>query len=136
MHSMRLRVYERYAWVRIFIVIPGLTVVQHCKHGYKEPITIISKEPYAPIDRCGAFLVVDTSVLNISNRTKLSKALITDPIAIMWKSPADLKIMHGTTLRLGAVRSLTIAFHTCLSVLLIVFIGSHICGFEEQDCYY
>lgn len=55
------------------------------EHGYKEPITIISKEPYAPIDR-----------------TKLSKALITDPIAIMWKSPADLKIMHGTTLRLGA----------------------------------
>lgn len=55
------------------------------EHGYKEPITIISKEQYAPIDR-----------------TKLSKALITDPAAIMWKTPADLKIKYGTTLRLGA----------------------------------
>ncbi|KXN91685.1 Apoptosis-inducing factor 1 [Leucoagaricus sp. SymC.cos] len=54
------------------------------EHGYKEPITILSKEPYAPIDR-----------------TKLSKALITDPAAIMWKTPADLKIKYGTTLRLG-----------------------------------
>jgi len=39
----------------------------------------------------------------ISNRTKLSKALIVDPTEIMLRSPADLKIKHGTTLRLGVV---------------------------------
>lgn len=39
----------------------------------------------------------------ISNRTKLSKALIIDPTEVVLKSPADLKIKHGTTLRLGAV---------------------------------
>ncbi|KAF9453451.1 hypothetical protein P691DRAFT_800718 [Macrolepiota fuliginosa MF-IS2] len=54
------------------------------EHGYKEPITILSKEPHPPIDR-----------------TKLSKALITDPAKIQWKTPADLKIKYGTTLRLG-----------------------------------
>jgi len=54
------------------------------EHGYKEPITILSKEPDPPIDR-----------------TKLSKALITDAASIQWKSAADLKIKYGTTLRLG-----------------------------------
>ncbi|KAF9561966.1 flavoprotein [Agrocybe pediades] len=54
------------------------------EHGYKGPITILSKETYSPIDR-----------------TKLSKALITDPAKIEWRSPADLKIKYGTNLRLG-----------------------------------
>jgi len=50
---------------RIFeVVILGLNGVQSLKHGYKGPITIISKEPYAPIDRCGAFLAANTITLN------------------------------------------------------------------------
>ncbi|RXW21742.1 hypothetical protein EST38_g4133 [Candolleomyces aberdarensis] len=54
------------------------------EHGYAGPITILSKETYTPIDR-----------------TKLSKALITDPAKIEWKTAADLKIKYGTNLRLG-----------------------------------
>ncbi|THH19824.1 hypothetical protein EW146_g1420 [Bondarzewia mesenterica] len=52
------------------------------EHGYRGPITVFSKETYAPIDR-----------------TKLSKALITDASKIEWRTPADLKIKYGTTLR-------------------------------------
>ncbi|KAF5392383.1 hypothetical protein D9757_001502 [Collybiopsis confluens] len=58
------------------------------EHGYKFPITIVSKEPYAPIDR--SFLP-----------TKLSKAVITDASKIQWRSPADLKIKFGVNLRTG-----------------------------------
>ncbi|KDR78894.1 hypothetical protein GALMADRAFT_244538 [Galerina marginata CBS 339.88] len=54
------------------------------EHGYPGPITILSKESHSPIDR-----------------TKLSKALITDPAKIEWRTPADLKIKYGTNLRLG-----------------------------------
>ncbi|KAH9481675.1 Apoptosis-inducing factor 1 [Psilocybe cubensis] len=54
------------------------------EHGYSGPITILSKETYSPIDR-----------------TKLSKALITDPAKIEWRTPADLKIKYGTNIRLG-----------------------------------
>ncbi|ESK86596.1 rhodocoxin reductase [Moniliophthora roreri MCA 2997] len=54
------------------------------EHGYKFPITVISKEPHPPIDR-----------------TKLSKALITDSSKIEWKSAADLKIKYGVNLRVG-----------------------------------
>ncbi|KAA1467335.1 flavo protein [Dentipellis sp. KUC8613] len=54
------------------------------EHGYKGPITILSSEKYSPIDR-----------------TKLSKALITDASKLEWRSPADLKIKYGTTLRIG-----------------------------------
>ncbi|KAG5645532.1 hypothetical protein DXG03_005807 [Asterophora parasitica] len=54
------------------------------EHGYKGPITVLSKEPYTPIDR-----------------TRLSKALITDPAKVEWLNAADLKIKYGTTLRLG-----------------------------------
>ncbi|KAG2017822.1 glutathione-disulfide reductase, variant 2 [Coprinopsis cinerea AmutBmut pab1-1] len=54
------------------------------EHGYPGPITLISKETYTPIDR-----------------TKLSKALITDPAKIEWRSAADLKIKYGTNIRLG-----------------------------------
>ncbi|EIN09781.1 hypothetical protein PUNSTDRAFT_51954 [Punctularia strigosozonata HHB-11173 SS5] len=54
------------------------------EHGFKGPITILSKETYAPIDR-----------------TKLSKALVTDPSKLEWRSAADLKIKYGTILRTG-----------------------------------
>ncbi|KAF8199659.1 flavoprotein [Pholiota molesta] len=54
------------------------------EHGYAGPITILSKEMYTPIDR-----------------TKLSKALITDPAKIEWRTAADLKIKYGTNIRLG-----------------------------------
>ncbi|EEB89762.1 hypothetical protein MPER_12108, partial [Moniliophthora perniciosa FA553] len=54
------------------------------EHGYKFPITVISKEPHPPIDR-----------------TKLSKALITDSSQVEWKSAADLKIKYGVNLRVG-----------------------------------
>ncbi|KAI6039787.1 hypothetical protein EDC04DRAFT_1612968 [Pisolithus marmoratus] len=54
------------------------------EHGYSGNITVLSKEMYAPIDR-----------------TKLSKALITDAAKIEWRSASDLKIRYGTTLRLG-----------------------------------
>jgi apoptosis-inducing factor 3 len=57
------------------------------QHGFRGPITVLSKETYAPIDR-----------------TKLSKALVTDPSKLEWRSPADLKIKYGTILRTGAVR--------------------------------
>ncbi|KAG6333683.1 hypothetical protein ID866_5401, partial [Astraeus odoratus] len=53
-------------------------------HAVESDITILSKEMHAPIDR-----------------TKLSKALITDPAKIEWRTAADLKIRYGTTLRLG-----------------------------------
>ncbi|KAL4062236.1 hypothetical protein V8B97DRAFT_1947463 [Scleroderma yunnanense] len=54
------------------------------EHGYSDDITILSKELHAPIDR-----------------TKLSKALITDPAKIELRTAADLKIRYGTTLRIG-----------------------------------
>jgi NADPH-dependent 2,4-dienoyl-CoA reductase/sulfur reductase-like enzyme/nitrite reductase/ring-hydroxylating ferredoxin subunit len=54
------------------------------EHGYQGPITILSKENHTPIDR-----------------TKLSKALITDAASIEWRSAADLKIKYGTNIRLG-----------------------------------
>lgn len=60
------------------------TVESLREHGYKGSITILSKEKYAPIDR-----------------TKLSKALITDSSKIEWRSAADLKIKYGVTLRTG-----------------------------------
>ena len=36
-------------------------------------------------------------------RTKLSKALITEASKLEWRTPADLKIKYGTTLRVGTV---------------------------------
>ncbi|KAF9000628.1 flavoprotein [Cyathus striatus] len=54
------------------------------EHGYSGPITMLSKETYTPIDR-----------------TKLSKALITDPAKVEWRSAADFKIKYGTNIRLG-----------------------------------
>ncbi|KAF8072016.1 hypothetical protein FPV67DRAFT_1748109 [Lyophyllum atratum] len=61
------------------------TVESLREHGYKAPITILSKETYTPIDR-----------------TKLSKALITDPTKVEWRTAGELKIKYGTTIRLGA----------------------------------
>ncbi|KAJ4480072.1 hypothetical protein J3R30DRAFT_3468054 [Lentinula aciculospora] len=54
------------------------------ENGYKFPITVVSREPHAPIDR-----------------TKLSKALITDAPKLQWKTAADLKIKYGVNLRVG-----------------------------------
>ncbi|KAF9266592.1 hypothetical protein L218DRAFT_922270 [Marasmius fiardii PR-910] len=54
------------------------------EHGYKFPITVVSKEPHAPIDR-----------------TKLSKSLMTDASKLEWRTPADLKIKYGVNLRVG-----------------------------------
>ncbi|OAX37776.1 hypothetical protein K503DRAFT_800988 [Rhizopogon vinicolor AM-OR11-026] len=54
------------------------------EHGYSGNITVLSKETHPPIDR-----------------TKLSKALITDSSKIEWRTAADLKIKYGTTLRTG-----------------------------------
>ncbi|KAI0032524.1 flavoprotein [Vararia minispora EC-137] len=50
--------------------------------GYKKSITVISKEPHAPIDR-----------------TKLSKALVSEASKLELRSPAELKIKLGVTLR-------------------------------------
>jgi apoptosis-inducing factor 3 len=52
------------------------------EHGFKGPITMLTKERYAPIDR-----------------TKLSKALVTDASKLEWRNAADLRIKYGTTLR-------------------------------------
>jgi len=43
------------------------------------------------------------------HRTKLSKALITDPAKVEWRSAADLKIKYGTnnTARCGNYAPLT-----------------------------
>ncbi|EKM58472.1 uncharacterized protein PHACADRAFT_252817 [Phanerochaete carnosa HHB-10118-sp] len=54
------------------------------EHGYNGAITVFSKETHAPIDR-----------------TKLSKALVTDPSKLEWRSAAELKGKYGVTLRTG-----------------------------------
>lgn len=54
------------------------------KNGYLGPITIISAEPYAPLDR-----------------TKLSKALIGDPNALIWRSPSHLQNVLKVNLKTG-----------------------------------
>ncbi|PIL29845.1 hypothetical protein GSI_08052 [Ganoderma sinense ZZ0214-1] len=54
------------------------------EHGYKGPITVLSKEPYSPIDR-----------------TKLSKALITDASKLEYRSVAELRAKFGVDFRGG-----------------------------------
>jgi len=54
------------------------------EHGFPGPITILSKEPHAPIDR-----------------TKLSKALVTDASKLEWRSASVLQSKYGTALRTG-----------------------------------
>ncbi|KAI0714432.1 hypothetical protein C8T65DRAFT_644304 [Cerioporus squamosus] len=55
------------------------------EHGYNGPITVVSKEPHAPIDR-----------------TKLSKALITDASKLEWRPTAELRSKYGVDFREGA----------------------------------
>jgi NADPH-dependent 2,4-dienoyl-CoA reductase/sulfur reductase-like enzyme len=66
----------------ILYVLPLLT--RDPQHGFKGPITMLTKEPHAPLDR-----------------TKLSKALISDASKLEWRSPSDLRIKYGVTLRAG-----------------------------------
>ncbi|KAI0349718.1 hypothetical protein OH77DRAFT_1431756 [Trametes cingulata] len=54
------------------------------EHGYNGPVTVLSKEHYSPIDR-----------------TKLSKALVTDPSKLEWRSLADLRSKYGVDFRAG-----------------------------------
>ncbi|KDQ56956.1 hypothetical protein JAAARDRAFT_35554 [Jaapia argillacea MUCL 33604] len=54
------------------------------EHGFKGPITVLSKETHAPIDR-----------------TKLSKSLLSDISKLEWRTAADLKIKYGAGLRTG-----------------------------------
>ncbi|KAF8756955.1 Rieske [2Fe-2S] domain [Rhizoctonia solani] len=56
------------------------------QNGYQGSIALISKEDYAPIDR-----------------TKLSKALITDPSKIEFRKPEVLKERYGVDFRSGTV---------------------------------
>ncbi|KAG6850699.1 hypothetical protein H0H93_009857 [Arthromyces matolae] len=63
------------------------TVESLREHGYKSPITILSKESHTPIDR---------RVLSSKH-----EALITDPAKLEWRTAGELKIKYGTTLRLG-----------------------------------
>ena len=54
------------------------------QHGYNGAITVLSKEAYAPIDR-----------------TKLSKALVTDASKLEWRSAAELQNKYHVDLRTG-----------------------------------
>ncbi|KAH9902894.1 hypothetical protein C8Q73DRAFT_635454 [Cubamyces lactineus] len=71
------------------VIVGGGSGAFHCieslrEHGYNGPITVLSKEQYAPIDR-----------------TKLSKALVTDPAKLEWRSLADLRSKYGVDYRSG-----------------------------------
>ena len=61
-------------------------------------------------------------------RTKLSKALITDPTKIEWRTAADLKIKYGTNIRLGVVRFIIAMGSLDLNVLA----GSDVRRHREQ----
>ena len=63
-------------------------------------------------------------------RTKLSKALITDPTKIEWRTAADLKIKYGTNIRLGVVRFITAM--DSLNFTYLCFAGSDVCRHREQ----
>lgn len=84
-------------------------------------IVILSKETYTPIDR---YAIIGTRLVlfNPCNRTKLSKALVTDPAKIEWRSAADLKIKYGTNIRLGVVCSLILSNY----LIQCTLIGSHL----------
>ncbi|KAI0636226.1 hypothetical protein C8Q77DRAFT_1102224 [Trametes polyzona] len=71
------------------VIVGGGSGAFHCieslrEHGYNGPVTVLSKEHYTPIDR-----------------TKLSKALITDPSKLEWRSAADLRSKYGVDFRAG-----------------------------------
>lgn len=58
------------------------------KNGYSGPITLLTADPYAPIDR-----------------TKISKGLVGDANALIWRSPAHLKNVLKVDVRHNAVVS-------------------------------
>lgn len=62
----------------------GLTVAQPLQNGYTGPITILSAEKHAPIDR-----------------TKLSKGLVSDADAVVWRSPSHLGSVLKVDLKQG-----------------------------------
>lgn len=62
------------------------TLIGLRESGYTDTVTILSKEPYAPIDR-----------------TKLSKALVTDASKLEWYPADKIKEDFGATLRTGVV---------------------------------
>ncbi|KAJ7746649.1 hypothetical protein B0H16DRAFT_1556608 [Mycena metata] len=71
------------------VIIGGGSATFHAvesmrEHGYKGPITILTKESYTPIDR-----------------TKLSKGLPTDASKLEYRSASDLKIKYGTNIRVN-----------------------------------
>ncbi|GBE88532.1 Apoptosis-inducing factor 1 [Sparassis crispa] len=71
------------------VIVGGGSGTYHCieslrEFGYSGPITVISKEPHSPIDR-----------------TKLSKALLTDPSKLEWRSVAELTEKYGVNFRLN-----------------------------------
>jgi NADH dehydrogenase FAD-containing subunit len=71
------------------------TVESLREHGFKGPITILSAENHAPVGttyRLEHFIHSHTYSSSQIDRTKLSKALVTDPSKLEWRSAADLKI--------------------------------------------
>lgn len=63
----------------------GLHTIESLReHGFPGSITLISREPHAPIDR-----------------TKLSKALVTDVEKLVFRSEEELKTKYGVELLLG-----------------------------------
>ncbi|EMD31273.1 hypothetical protein CERSUDRAFT_89128 [Gelatoporia subvermispora B] len=71
------------------VIVGGGSGAYHCieslrEHGFNGPITVLSRETYSPIDR-----------------TKLSKALVTDTAKLEWRPAAELKAKYGVDLRTG-----------------------------------
>ncbi|THG96203.1 hypothetical protein EW026_g5580 [Hermanssonia centrifuga] len=71
------------------VIVGGGSGAFHCieslrEHGYNGSITVLSKETHAPIDR-----------------TKLSKALVTDPSKLEWRSISELRSKYNVALRTG-----------------------------------
>ncbi|TRM64743.1 hypothetical protein BD626DRAFT_567619 [Schizophyllum amplum] len=71
------------------VIIGGGSATYHAieslrEHGYPHPITVLSKEPHMPIDR-----------------TKLSKALITDASKLEWRNASDLKLRYNANFRIS-----------------------------------
>lgn len=65
-------------------MILGCLLTNLLQNGFNGAITVLSKETYAPIDR-----------------TKLSKALVTDASKLEWRSENELKNKYGVALRTG-----------------------------------
>ncbi|KAH9925457.1 hypothetical protein B0H21DRAFT_764397 [Amylocystis lapponica] len=71
------------------VIVGGGSGTYHCieslrEHGFNGPITVLSKEPHSPIDR-----------------TKLSKALVTDAAKLELRPAAELKSKYRVDLRTG-----------------------------------